>query len=186
MDRMRPLAVAAFSARRLPEGHSRYFRKRRVDPMFKRTALLVFLFALGCTAAMAQPNSFLGTWKCDIAKSTWIPGPPPRSNSVTWEVWKGGYRAIIDNVDAQGKATHHVITFKIDGIPHPVPHAGQPTTVTFSRMDHAFENVRRVNGKVTFATRRVVSRDGKTMIVRQTGTNTRGQTVNTRFVLIRQ
>lgn len=154
--------------------------------MFKRTALLVLAVTLGCTSAMAQQKSFLGSWKLDLAKSKFNPGPAPKSNTVTWERWQGGFKAIIDNTDARGKGTHHVITFKLDGKAHRVPGPAQPTTVTFKRMDHAFENVRRVNGKITFATRRVVSRDGKTLTVTQTGTNAQGQTVNNRLVLTRQ
>ncbi|HVB33245.1 MAG TPA: hypothetical protein VNJ52_02545 [Patescibacteria group bacterium] len=154
--------------------------------MYKRTAMLVLVFALGCTAAMAQRDAFLGTWKMDPAQSTYNPGPPPKSQTVTWERWQGGYKAIVDTITAQGKSTHFEVTFKLDGKPHPMPRAGRNTTVTFKRMDHSFENVTRVNGKMTFASRRVVSRDGKTFTLTQTGTNAQGQTVNNRIVYTRQ
>lgn len=155
--------------------------------MFKRAALLVLVCALGCTAAMAQRDAFLGTWKMNPAKSKYDPGPPPKSQTVTWERLPGGrFKAIVDTITAQGKSTHFEVTFKLDGKPQPRPHAKQPTTVTFSRMDHSFENVTRVNGKVTFASRRVVSRDGKTFTLTQTGTNSHGQTVHNRIVYTRQ
>ena len=52
-------------------------------------------------AAFAQTN--LGTWKLNLAKSTYSPGPAPRSQTLTFT---GTGQNLVDNlegIDAEGK-----------------------------------------------------------------------------------
>ncbi len=63
--------------------------------MNRRTTLtltsiaLLFLPALLATAVvseigLAQSNPLIGTWKLNLAKSKFIPGPPPRSQTMSF------------------------------------------------------------------------------------------------------
>ena len=53
-------------------------------------------------AADALVRNLLGTWSLNLAKSTYSPGPPPRSLILKWEPWKGQTKVSFDGVDAQG------------------------------------------------------------------------------------
>jgi hypothetical protein len=46
----------------------------------KKTFGLLMLCAL---ALVAADNPFVGTWKLNVAKSKFSPGPPPQSQTVT-------------------------------------------------------------------------------------------------------
>ena len=146
---------------------------------------LTFLGSLDLTAQGSNPE--LGTWKNDVAKSKYSPGPPPKSQTAKYEVWQDGFKLTIDAVDAKGQTTRSEVIFKYDGKEYPVPGAAQPTTITFKRIDdHTTEQVDRVNGKVTVTRRRTISRDGKTATMTMTGTSAQGQTVNTTIISTKQ
>src|SRR5437868_1444573 len=79
--------------------------------MRKSTIVVVTLALFGTGVAVIGQSSDLignnlGTWKLNLAKSTYSPGPPPKSNNVKWERWEDGFKITTDGIDAQGKATH--------------------------------------------------------------------------------
>lgn len=127
----------------------------------------------------AQGDSWVGTWKLNVAKSKFVPGPPTKSDTIKITA-DGGWTGISDGVNAQGQPTHTEITAKFDGKDYPLKGAtATNTTRTFKRIDdHSFEFTNKVNGKVTTTTRVVVSPDGKSQTVTTTGMNTQGQTIN--------
>lgn len=52
--------------------------------------------------AFAQAaDPFIGTWKMNTAKSTFTPGPAPKSGSVTFTTAAPGFRAVIEGVGAK-------------------------------------------------------------------------------------
>jgi hypothetical protein len=46
-------------------------------------------------------DPMVGTWKVDLSKSTYSPGPAPKSAVNKFEPWEDGMKATIDIVDAQ-------------------------------------------------------------------------------------
>lgn len=66
---------------------------------YSRLALLC-VPAVVLTAQTDHTNAFTGTWKLDVAKSQFSPGPPPQSVTVT--VAPDGAFAV-EGIDAQGK-----------------------------------------------------------------------------------
>jgi hypothetical protein len=156
-------------------------------PSTVSAALIVGLLGLICSGLLAQGTApGLGTWVMDASKSTYSPGPAPRSQTVKYEAAANGVKRTIDAVDAKGQKTHTEVTL-IEGNEVPVPNAPQPTTLTWRRIDdHTTEIVNRVNGKVTVTTRRVISADGRTATVTQIGTNAQGQKVNNTIVQTKQ
>ena len=148
--------------------------------------VLVILTALiGVSAQGADP--FTGTWKINLAKSTYSPGPPPKSSTFKYEPSEGGLKRTQDQVDAQGQATHTEVLTKFDGKDYKVQGAATNNTVALKRIDdRTFEATGKTDGKVTTITRVVVSRDGKTMTSTQTGKNAQGQTVNNIMVRDKQ
>src|SRR6202022_779924 len=54
--------------------------------MKRLSTVLTILFLILTTAglASAQSDPFVGTWKLDVAKSKFDPGPAPQSQTRTW------------------------------------------------------------------------------------------------------
>ena len=159
-------------------------------PSIFRAALIVgtlLLLATSFVTLMAQaPTPGLGTWITDVAKSTYSPGPAPKSQAVTYEAAPNGVKRTIDAVDAKGQKTHTEVVL-IEGKEVPSPNATQPITLTWKRIDdRTTEIVSRANGKVVLTTRRVISSDGQTATVTQTGMNTQGQKVNNTIIQRKQ
>src|SRR5262245_23798864 len=80
-------------------------------------ALLSVLVLLTVTAMAA--DNLVGTWKLNVAKSKYSPGPAPQSNSVRFEGMDGGIKLTADGVDSQGRKTHNEYTAKYDGKDNP-------------------------------------------------------------------
>ena len=146
-------------------------RRHIVLPVF---TLVVFFVAL--TVAAQSPNPMVGTWKANIAKST-FPGTPPKSQTSKWEALPDGrLKNINDTVDVKGQSFHNEIIVKFDGTDLPLEGAANPTTRAYKRIDaRTFEYVQKVNGKAVSTSRSVMSADGKTRTFTTTGTNAQGQ-----------
>ena len=161
--------------------------------MQKRIAVVVVAFAAVVAAssiARAQSNEpWIGTWKVNLEKSTYSPGPkPPAAATAKIEPSAGGLRTTIDATTPEGKPTHTETVAKFDGKDYPVKGAPAPnTTSALKRIDdRTFEVMGKVDGKPGLTTRIAVAADGKTMTATQTGTNAHGQSVNNVIVLDKQ
>jgi hypothetical protein len=140
-------------------------------------------------AVVALPiDSNIGTWKLNVEKSTFMPGPTPRSQTLHYKSWgTNGVTATADGVGADGKPTHWEFRAKYDGKDNRF--AGNPDAdaVAFTRIDaHTIVAITKIKGKVTGITRAVISADGNTRTLTQTGTNARGQDMNNLIVYDKQ
>jgi hypothetical protein len=84
-------------------------------------ALAAFVFALQVPhegRAQSDPiaGMWVGTWKLNIAKSTFPPGPPPRSVTLTGVASGSGVTVTADTATAAGAA----FTVAFDGKFHPI------------------------------------------------------------------
>ena len=157
-----------------------------------RKSLLKVFLAACCAIVLSSSvvlaaETFLGTWKVDLAKSKYSPGPAPKSLTLKFEAAPGGIQFTGDGVDADGKATHTMFLSKFDG--KDVPYAGNPDADTASPKkidDNSYENTWKKGGKATVVSKVVVSADGKTMTITQTGTNAKGEAVNNVIVYNKQ
>jgi opacity protein-like surface antigen len=145
---------------------------------------LTALFMVALVRVAQAADLWEGSWKLNLAKSKFDPGPAPKSNILRIEsVAGGGQKHTFDGVNAQGRTTHSERLTKFDGNENPVTAVAPPTKTvtinTFRRVyDHSFEVLAKVDGKLTTTNRIVVSRNGKTLTQTTTGKNAQGQTVN--------
>jgi hypothetical protein len=150
--------------------------KRPSSVLLAVTAVAV----LALTAVTIAADNNLGTWKLNLAKSKFSPGPAPKSQTLKIEAWgDDGVKYTADGIDADGKPTHWELQAKYDG--KFVPFKGNPDAdmLAYKRIDaNAVEATTQRMGKVTGTTKIVVSKDGKTRTLTQTGTNAKGQTIN--------
>src|SRR6185437_13979135 len=85
---------------------------KRQYPVLAILALALFIGG----AANAQTSGFVGTWKLNVEKSKYEPGPPPKEQSRTWSA-----DGVVDakGIDANGKPREYGYTVKLDGKSHP-------------------------------------------------------------------
>ena len=147
---------------------------------------LALLFISASVWAAQDP--LIGTWKLNLSKSTYSPGPPPKSSLNTYGP-HGQDRFTYDavQVDAQGTSLHVTFVADYDGKDYPI--TGDPTrdAIFAERIDaYTTRTTNKKNGKITTASLRVISKDGQTMTLTTTGTNAQGQPVNNVTVYERQ
>jgi hypothetical protein len=142
-------------------------------------AMIATLVLVVSTVLLAQSSPLAGTWQLNATKSKYSPGPPPKSQTLTWERVPGGLKFSVDTINAQGQTIHTENLEKDDGSEAPVQGAQNPTTRYLRRIDdRTYEDGDRVNGKATITRRIVLSPDGRTLTVTMKGTNANGQAVN--------
>jgi hypothetical protein len=150
--------------------------------------LAVGLFGLTVLAAAQSKDPFVGSWRLNVAKSKYTPGPTPKSVTSTYEAAGKGYKVSVKNEPASGPVQQYSYTSNLDGTDSPVtgnnPNAD---TVSVKRIDaNTLEVVNKKGGKVTTTQRNAVSGDGKTRTVTTTGTDAQGQKVNNVAVFEKQ
>ncbi len=142
---------------------------------------------LVCTPAFAQTSPLVGTWKVNLAKSKYSPGPAPKEQTIKWERAQGGYQFTVQSINASGQSTHQVTMEKDDGSESPVEGAATPTTRHLRRIDdRTYEDGDKVNGKATTSRRVVISPDGRSMTITMTGTDAQGKPVSNVVVAEKQ
>ena len=124
-------------------------------------------------AAQTDQNSpFTGTWKLNVAKSKFNPGPPPKGETVT--IAPDG-KVSVEEVDAEGKTVNWSFTPSGDTA---VPIEGlQDATVLEKISGNTVEHTWKIGGGNETG-HGVVSKNGKTMKYTMTGTNGQGQKVH--------
>jgi len=158
----------------------------------KRIAVVVVTLAFLVAGTIARTQSsdpWIGTWKVNLEKSTYSPGPKPTvAATVKIEPSAGGVKTTIDGATPEGQPTHQESAGSFDGKDTPVKGALAPnTTNALKRIDdRTFEVMAKVDGKPALTTRVAVSADGKTMTATQTGENAQGQSLKNVIVLDKQ
>jgi hypothetical protein len=152
-------------------------------------AVLVFFSVTAIGADMLA-----GTWKLNVAKSKYSPGPAPQSNTVKFESVAGGIKLVADGLDSQGRKTHNEYTAKFDGTDSPTkpmldgkPNPNAADAVSYKKIDdYTYEVTAKLKGKTLNVARHVISKDGKTRTVTTSGTNAQGQKLNDTTVFEKQ
>jgi hypothetical protein len=131
-------------------------------------------------AGIAQSNPLIGTWKINLAKSKYSPGPAPRSGTTIFEAIGQGLKITAEGNDAQGnptKVNFGVISF--DGKSYPVTGAPAYDASSYKQVNAStFEGTRTKAGKVVQTITIVLSADGKSRTVTTTGVDEKGQQIN--------
>ncbi len=120
-----------------------------------------------------------GTWELNLAKSKFSPGPPPKSQTRTYEVTGADVKYTLKGIDAEGKPTLVQYSAKYDGKDYPVTGSQDFDAIALKRVDAVTAQATlKKGGKVAQTGTRVVSKDGKTLTLTTTGKDAKGQAVN--------
>jgi hypothetical protein len=143
--------------------------------MLLKRLLVVLLSASGIWAADAS----IGTWKLNVAKSTYKPGPPPVAETRTYKALPKGVETTVTTMWADRTSTTVEYPANYDGKDYPVSGSRDVDAVALTRMnDFTSAATLKHAGKDIGIARRVVSPDGKTMTISYKGVNTRGDRVD--------
>jgi hypothetical protein len=151
---------------------SRWTREHPVKRRLLGVLALVVMWSVRGVPAQDEP--FLGTWECNLAKSSITRGAPPKSESIVNMAEAGGFRSTLTSVTERGKSVeiHHYI---FDGNFHQTE-GGDPRELSFTRTSRrTIESDTRRNGQMTVHRRFELSEDGKTMTVVASGVSGGGQ-----------
>ncbi|SRR5258706_6671340 len=145
--------------------------------------LALAIVAIGASAQQAK-NPEIGTWKLNLDKSKYSPGPPPKSPTMlTMEAAGDGIKYSSKGVNAEGKATGVEYTAKYDGKDVPLTGSQLANTISLKKVDaNTVQRVDKKDGKVVTTIRRVYSKDGKSFTATIKGTNAKGEAVNNTLV----
>jgi hypothetical protein len=149
-----------------------------------KAALLVVAFIVAAPQlAPAQTDPLVGTWKLNVAKSKYTPGPPAKSQTITYAAVPNGLKVTVEGVDGDGNKMAYGYTAMFDGKDYPEAGVGVPggadTVSGLKRVDaRTTEYVNKKGGKLVQTGRRVVSADGKTLTITTTGINVKGEKTN--------
>jgi hypothetical protein len=113
----------------------------------------------------AGQERLLGTWRLDLAKSKYSPGPPLRSETRVYTRDAKGVKGTIDRVYGDGR--REVIEYRAEvDIDVPVSGAKAYDAIRFKRVDElTTEGVLSHAGRVFGSSRRVIAEDGETMTI---------------------
>ena len=145
-----------------------------------KVAVASVVVLLACAAVSAQTDPAVGTWKLNLAKSKYDPGPAPKSQTTKLEaVADGRVREIGDRVNADGSKTNWEWIAKFDGKDYPVKGDPDRDMVSLKKIDdNTMEVTNKKNGKVTNTMKIVVAKDGKSRTNEASFTNAKGVKVH--------
>jgi hypothetical protein len=150
-----------------------------------RRTILMLIAVLGLSASprvgLAQSNQWIGTWKLNLAKSTFGSGAPPISQTSTVEAVGRGLKISNDGVDAKGNPAKNVVQLFNDGQSHPVTGAESVlATLTYDAISDKEVNnstwwdIRTKAGKVVQVVVNEMAPDGKTWTLKIMGVTPNG------------
>jgi hypothetical protein len=146
----------------------------QMQTIFK-TLLVGAILAIATGTALAA-DPVVGTWKLNLTKSTFSPGPAPKSQTRGYAESAKGMTLTVKTIAADGKESTMTLTFKQDGKPYPA--SGNPDfdSVAVTQVDAStVHSTQTKAGASVGAAVRTVSKDGKTLTFAQKGTHANGQ-----------
>jgi len=142
-----------------------------------RFVVIALLAVVGSCTLRAQNNPLVGTWKLNVTKSKYDPGPAPKSLTRTVEAQGDGVKYTFDGVAADGKPISYGFSVQFDGKDNPIS-GSMPAgadTIAAKRTDsnHLVATLKK-GGQVIGTSNVTVSNDGKVTTVDSTGTTATG------------
>jgi len=150
--------------------------------------VLATVVVMATGPGLAQGNDPLyGTWKLNLTKSTYDPGPPPMSVTRVIEAWENdGIKETAIVVQADGTPITGSLSMHFDGKDYKSANPNFDTTAFKRDNANSFTSTMKRDGKVVGTAKYVVSDDGKIATETLTGTNRKGQQVHNVTVFDKQ
>jgi hypothetical protein len=128
--------------------------------------------------AQTQKDAHIGTWKLNVAKSRFNPGPGYKSETRIYEPTADGYKFQGERVNPDGSTQKYEFTVKYDGKDYPVtgkdPGGADSIAVKLVDANH-IESTSKKGHDVLYTSKVAVSQDGKVMTIATEGKNPDGE-----------
>jgi hypothetical protein len=174
-----PLGQQSMEAPPAPPGGNPMRPLKRATRVLMCVAVVVGV--AGLSGQTRDPRT--GTWVLNVAKSTYKPGPPPKTQTVRVEPSGQGEHVRSEALNSNGTKVVTEYTAAYDGTDYPLKGSLVANTVMLKRIDsNTTERFDKKDGQLMLVYRRVVSPDGKVMTVTVQGVNAQGQQVNNTVV----
>ena len=139
-----------------------------------KSLLVGAIIVIGTGTALAA-DPVIGTWKLNLAKSTFSPGPAPKSQTRIYAESAQGMIVTVKTTAPDGKDSTTNLTFKEDGKSYPATGSPDFDMVSISRVDAMTVHSTQTKAGATVGNAvRSVSKDGKTLTFAQKGTHAGG------------
>src|SRR5262245_63202908 len=111
--------------------------RRSVSPAGQRPAAILAVGALMTLSltAFAQTDLHIGTWRLNVGKAVYSPGPPPRGQTRTYARQGASLKAVIETVQPLGNKTTAEYTAQFDGKDYPLSGNADADTIALTRID---------------------------------------------------
>ena len=146
-----------------------------------RHAFLAIAAFATATFVWAQSGEAVGvgTWKLNVEKSKFSPGPAPKSLTTKFEPDGKGVKWKVERTAADGQVTVSEFTAQYDGKDYPLKGSTTVDAVSMRRIDPlTTERVNKKDGKVVSTETREVAKDGKSYITTVKGTTAKGEPIH--------
>jgi hypothetical protein len=158
--------------------------------MIRRLLLLfgcMFGFALSGAHASSPDDPVLGSWRLNVERSTFTPGPGWRSQTRTYRAVPEGVSVTWSGVDAGGETMQVSYVYAYDGRDYPMLGSASYDTLNAVRIDaRTVRSEERRDGTIVGIAVRTVSPDGRVLTITDRGTNRRGRVFSQTLVFDRQ
>jgi len=157
----------------------------------KHRLAYVVVFALLTVATpslvRSQGDPRAGNWKLNVAKSKYTPGPPPASETRTYEIQDHAMKVSIESIDAKGNHVSLHYTAGDDGKDYPLAGLSIADAIAVKRVDaHTFDMDTKKSGKIIGTSHVKISSDGKVLTLTTTTAGAHGELIQNVAVFDKQ
>jgi hypothetical protein len=144
------------------------------------------ILSLVALTLFAADSTFVGTWKLNVDRSKFEPGPGMLFATVVIESSGKGLKTTASNADGKGVASDLTFDSPLDGTPSPVTGSPVMDMISLQRLDdHTIAATATKEGKSVYSDRRVVSADGQTLTITRDGATPDGKKYRSTIILER-
>src|SRR5262252_1617083 len=127
---------------------------------------------------LGQTDPFLGTWKLNVQKSKFVPGPPRKSETRIVVTGPTGMKVSVDRVNGDGSTQEFEYTSNLDNKSYPIigdgPYGADSIAANLTAPNTIRSTLTKGRKVVATATT-VVSSDGRILTITTKGTDSSGK-----------
>lgn len=131
-----------------------------------KSALFLTSVIVGTAAVVWAADPVVGTWKLNLAKSQFRPGPAPKEETRIYEAQGDGIKVTVRTIAADGHSTTVNIAANYDGKDYPVAGSSDYDAIALKKISAQGAEAELMHaGRVVATSTREISSDGTTMTI---------------------
>ena len=167
----------------------RKLEKEKTRRQLLAVATVIVLALSFSDLVLAQADPFLGTWKLNVKRSKFVPGPPRKSETRIVVSTPTGMNVSSARVDGDGSTQEFEYTSNLDGKSYPIvgrgPYGANTIAATLTA-PKTIQSTLNKDSKVLATGTSVVSEDGRVLTITTKGMDASGKSFNSVAVYDKQ